>query len=127
VPGVGRSDHARSHFLVKDAAAYVRKQYQPKAGEDMQKRFPGASPATVDLLAKTLFFDPKKRIRIDDALAHPCFQEVQSNASQGMEKTARVDLAFDQEPELDERTLRRYFLANLKKFRPDIVVPPELA
>jgi mitogen-activated protein kinase 1/3 len=113
--------------LVKDAAAYVRKQYQPKAGEDMQKRFPGASPATVDLLAKTLFFDPKKRIRIDDALAHPCFQEVQSNASQGMEKTARVDLAFDQEPELDERTLRRYFLQNLKRFRPETNIPPELA
>merc|ERR1719248_565556 len=63
---------------------------QLKTGEDMQKRFPGASPATVDLLAKTLFFDPKKRIRIDDALAHPCFQEVQSNASHGMEKTAKV-------------------------------------
>ena len=38
-------------------------------------------------------FDPKKRIRIDEALAHPCFAEVQSNAQQGIEQTHEVRLA----------------------------------
>ncbi|KAG8816030.1 MAP kinase Pmk1 [Serendipita sp. 399] len=33
--------------------------------------FPNASPMAVDFLTKTLTFDPKKRISVEDALAHP--------------------------------------------------------
>ena len=33
--------------------------------------FPNASPLAVDFLARTLTFDPKKRITVEDALAHP--------------------------------------------------------
>ena len=33
--------------------------------------FPNASPMAVDFLTKTLTFDPKKRINVEDALAHP--------------------------------------------------------
>ncbi|KAJ3505677.1 hypothetical protein NLJ89_g7293 [Agrocybe chaxingu] len=33
--------------------------------------FPNASPLAVDFLTKTLTFDPKKRITVEDALAHP--------------------------------------------------------
>ncbi|KAJ7778271.1 mitogen-activated protein kinase [Mycena metata] len=33
--------------------------------------FPNANPLAIDFLAKTLTFDPKKRITCEDALAHP--------------------------------------------------------
>ncbi|RDB30738.1 Mitogen-activated protein kinase [Hypsizygus marmoreus] len=33
--------------------------------------FPNANPQAVDFLTKTLTFDPKKRITVEDALAHP--------------------------------------------------------
>ncbi|KAE9405068.1 kinase-like protein [Gymnopus androsaceus JB14] len=33
--------------------------------------FPNATPLAVDFLTKTLTFDPKKRITVEDALAHP--------------------------------------------------------
>ncbi|KAG1869919.1 MAP kinase precursor [Suillus subluteus] len=33
--------------------------------------FPNANPSAVDLLTKTLTFDPKKHITIEKALAHP--------------------------------------------------------
>ncbi|KAG9313627.1 kinase-like domain-containing protein [Chiua virens] len=33
--------------------------------------FPNANPLAVDFLAKTLTFDPKKRITVEEALAHP--------------------------------------------------------
>jgi len=33
--------------------------------------FPNANPLAVDFLTKTLTFDPKKRISVEDALAHP--------------------------------------------------------
>lgn len=33
--------------------------------------FPNANPLAVDFLTKTLTFDPKKRITVEEALAHP--------------------------------------------------------
>ncbi|KAJ7170013.1 CMGC/MAPK protein kinase [Mycena filopes] len=33
--------------------------------------FPNASPAAIDFLTKTLTFDPKKRMTVEEALAHP--------------------------------------------------------
>ena len=33
--------------------------------------FPNASPLAVDFLTKTLTFDPKKRLTVEQALAHP--------------------------------------------------------
>jgi len=33
--------------------------------------FPNANPLAIDFLTKTLTFDPKKRITVEDALAHP--------------------------------------------------------
>jgi mitogen-activated protein kinase 1/3 len=33
--------------------------------------FPNANPLAVDFLTRTLTFDPKKRITVEDALAHP--------------------------------------------------------
>ncbi|KIY47532.1 mitogen-activated protein kinase [Fistulina hepatica ATCC 64428] len=33
--------------------------------------FPNANPLAIDFLSKTLTFDPKKRITVEDALAHP--------------------------------------------------------
>lgn len=33
--------------------------------------FPNANPLAIDFLTKTLTFDPKKRISVEDALAHP--------------------------------------------------------
>ena len=56
----------------------------------LKRKLPSNYKALNSSIRADRSFDPKKRIRIDDALAHPCFQEVQSNASQGMEKTARV-------------------------------------
>lgn len=103
--------------LARDAAAYVRKQYSPKAGEDLTKRFPGASEATIDLLRRCLVFDPKKRIKIEQVCAHPAFGGVQSNAQESMpDGSKQVELEFEQELDLNETTLRKWFVKYHNKF-----------
>ena len=37
---------------------------------DLTQVFPEASPASLDLLRQLLIFNPNKRIKVDDALAH---------------------------------------------------------
>ena len=38
---------------------------------DFSTYFPAASPLALDLLGKMLLFDPRKRISVSEALAHP--------------------------------------------------------
>jgi serine/threonine protein kinase len=42
-----------------------------RKGKDFNVVFKGANPDAIDLLKKLLIFDPKKRITINEALAHP--------------------------------------------------------
>ncbi len=47
--------------------------------KDFAALYPNASPAALDFLRKTLTFDPKKRITVEEALAHPYLQAYVSN------------------------------------------------
>jgi len=126
---IGTPSDAEVEEMAKDAAAYVKKQYAPRPAEDLQKKFPGASPATLDLLGKCLTFDPKKRITIDEAIIHPCFSAVQSQTADGIPERNQIQigLEFEKEPELNEKVLRYNYLLQMQKFNPEIVIPAELS
>ena len=59
--------------------------------------FPNGNPLAIDLLEKMLCFNPKKRITIEQCLAHPYFKEVRDK---NLEKTAlhSFDWSFDKMP-----------------------------
>lgn len=41
-----------------------------------QHKFPNANPLAIDLLTKLLTFNPKKRIKVEDAIKHEYFKEI---------------------------------------------------
>jgi serine/threonine protein kinase len=43
---------------------------------DLATIFPDASPQALDLLGRMLVFDPKKRISVTEAMAHPYLAEL---------------------------------------------------
>ncbi|CAM9725062.1 unnamed protein product, partial [Heterosigma akashiwo] len=43
----------------------------PEAESQLAARVPGATPEALDLLGKMLRFDPRQRITVPEALAHP--------------------------------------------------------
>lgn len=49
---------------------------------DLSKLFPGANPLAVDLLARMLEFDPRRRISVEQALAHPWLAQLHDAASE---------------------------------------------
>ena len=72
---------------------------------NMLKMFPGANPEAVDLLQKMLQFDPRRRISVDEALAHPWLKELHDVAE---EPIAKAPYKFDFEgQEIPECELRR--------------------
>lgn len=54
-------------FKEKEALKKIGKNAQSR----FDQRFAGCPPETIDLLRKMLNFNPKKRITVDEALAHP--------------------------------------------------------
>ena len=89
-----------------------------KEGEDLSKRFPGSSPATLDLMKKCLVFDPAKRIKVEDAVKHEAFKGVQSSAADNMpDGSNQVELEFEKEPDLNEKALRKWFKHYADKFK----------
>ena len=49
---------------------------------DLSKLFPGASPLAVDLLGRMLQFDPRRRISVEQALAHPWLAQLHDEAAE---------------------------------------------
>ena len=63
---------------------------------DLALHFPDASPASIDLLRRMLVFDPRKRISVEEALAHPWLADLHARAP---EPTCEVvfDFSFEHE------------------------------
>jgi len=111
----------------EDAKRYIRC-FAERDSKPIQTidRFKGASLAAIDSLAKMLVFDPTERINVDQLLAHDLFKDIRKPGDLQVAKQ-KLFLDFELEPELDEPRLRKYFLLEARKMRPEIVIPPSLA
>ena len=76
-------DFISSPYARKYIASLPRK---PKV--DFAALYPDANPLAIDLLERTLVFDPRRRISVDDALAHPYLASLH-DASNGADVRAR--------------------------------------
>lgn len=93
------------------ARAYI--QGLPRSGKaDFRRIFPGTSPKALDLLEKMLQFDPRKRISVEQALAHPWLEQLHDPS---MEGSAPAPFKFDfEDQDLDETGLRRLVLNEMQ-------------
>ncbi|KAF2298346.1 hypothetical protein GH714_022762 [Hevea brasiliensis] len=67
---IGTPSEAELGFLNENAKKYIR-QLPPYHRQSFNEKFPNVHPAAIDLVEKMLTFDPRLRITVEDALAHP--------------------------------------------------------
>ncbi|KAL8271443.1 hypothetical protein Esti_004644 [Eimeria stiedai] len=108
----------------EEAKQYIRT-FAPKEAHDLAERFSASSPEALSLLKRMLVFNPKRRISVDECLAHPFFKEVRNPA---IEVTARekVRLPFNDWANMDEPQLRLGFLREMQRFHPNLQLPKTL-
>lgn len=94
------------------AIRYVAR-FPTQAGAGLKSEFPDVDQAMLDILQKMLIFNPKKRISVPEALAHPLLGEVR-NESVETRAPKMLVLGFDSEQNVDERTLRKCFYEQIR-------------
>jgi len=95
-------------FVTDPKAIEYLQSFPPKKRIDFVQKYPGAGPEAIDLLNKTLVFNPFFRTTVEECLNHPFVVPVREKT---LETSAaeQVKLGFEDEGELDEKRLRQLF------------------
>jgi hypothetical protein len=81
-------------FPSDDAVRFIR-HLGPMAPTPLSHVFPDAHPLALDLLSRMLVFNPKKRIKVEDALEHPFFATLHARAPAACDCPALFDYAYE--------------------------------
>lgn len=99
----------------KKALEYIQS-LPKKVKKPWSQVYPKASAQALDLLDKLLQFSPRKRISIDEALAHPYLASLHQD---GLQDTCQAPFNFDFEKQtMTKDVLRELIWEEVLKFRP---------
>jgi hypothetical protein len=109
----------RGYTIEKDAVKFLSTlpATRPQALEKLCHEC-NCSPETTDLLKRLLWFNPKERIAVDDALRHPFFRgvEVEWGVISALKVPNSLSFAFEDES-LPLETLRQYIQDEVAAFQ----------
>jgi len=111
---LGTQDEASLHFISSPKAKAWIQSLPAAPPASLPTLFPGASPAALDLLAAMLVFDPRRRISVDAALAHPYLASLHDPTLEPVAATPFV--ADGEEAELKEEQLKRKVYDEVMKY-----------
>ncbi|CAH0482414.1 unnamed protein product [Peronospora belbahrii] len=90
----------------------------PKPTKSLAQMFSESPPDALDLLQKMLVIDPKKRISVDDALAHPYLASIR-NVEEETTATSSFDFDFENE-KLTKPVLQKLIWDEMRHFHPEV-------
>jgi mitogen-activated protein kinase 1/3 len=97
----------------EDARRYVR-EFRKRTGTGIKEKLPYAGDDAVAFLNQMLQFSPQNRVSVDGALENSMVKELRRPDVNA--RPSQVVLAFEKEPDLGEKMLRKYFGEEIKKF-----------
>lgn len=76
---IGTPNEEDKSFVTDAKAQEYLEAFPPKDKTDLTTLYPGAGEEALDLLGRTLVFNPYFRISVDEALLHPFFKKVKKS------------------------------------------------
>lgn len=104
-------------FVTDEKAIEYLKSFSGKKRADFKDLFPAATSDCIDFLNRTLVFNPKKRITVDDALNHVMFKSIRDKKLE-ITSDFHISLPFEKEGDLGVPRLRQLFLEEIKLYHP---------
>ena len=86
-------------FITDQKAIEYIKSFPTKPKVNLAEIYPGCTKEAIDFLVQCLQFSPTKRIKIDEALAHPVFIKIRDLKRETIASNV-IDLPFEKEGEL---------------------------
>ncbi|OWM67874.1 hypothetical protein CDL15_Pgr010812 [Punica granatum] len=113
---IGTPSEAELEFLNENAKRYIR-QLPLYRRQSFTEKFPHVHPAAIDLVEKMLTFDPRLRITVEGALAHPYLNSLHDISD---EPTCMTPFNFDFEQRaLTEEQMRELIYREALAFNPE--------
>lgn len=92
-------------FVTDAKAIEYLKSFSSKRRVNFEEIYPGSSAEALDFLQKTIVFNPKKRLTIEEALHHPYLSKVRE-AKREVLSSGAINMDFEKEGELSGKRLR---------------------
>uniref|UniRef100_A0A6N2K9B2 mitogen-activated protein kinase n=1 Tax=Salix viminalis TaxID=40686 RepID=A0A6N2K9B2_SALVM len=113
---IGTPSEAELEFLNENAKRYIR-QLQLHRRQSFLEKFPTVHPAAIDLVEKMLTFDPRQRITVEGALAHPYLTSLHDISD---EPVCMTPFSFDFEQHaLTEEQMKELIYREALAFNPE--------
>lgn len=109
------SDEELSFITDQNGILYL-KSLKFRQKKDLKVKFPGSPEEALDLLSSMLKFNPNDRIRLDEALNHPFFDEVR-DASKEVEADFSLEFGFEKDSNLTMEKLRNLFIKVISSYK----------
>ena len=103
-------------FVTSDKAKRFLRKLPDKPPVSFSHQFPGTPRLALDLLRKMLQIHPRKRITVEEALAHPFFSQLHSPQDEPVAKKP-FDFSFEKE-KLTRLRLKELIWREVGYFRP---------
>jgi len=97
-------------FVTDAKAIEYLKSFKKRKRVDFKEIYPGSTNDAIDLLTKTITFNPKQRLSLDEALAHPVFDAVRKKELEIFDDVKPITIDFENEGYLDTKRLRELFI-----------------
>ncbi|RLM54399.1 ABA stimulation MAP kinase [Panicum miliaceum] len=113
---IGTPNESDLDFVNENARRYIR-QLPRHARQSFPEKFPHVQPLAIDLVEKMLTFDPRQRITVEGALAHPYLASLHDISD---EPVCLMPFSFDFEQHaLSEEQMKDLIYQEALAFNPD--------
>lgn len=119
---IGTPKRSEIKILKTEQAKSYLLSIKARPPKDFRKRFPGSSQSGVDLLAQLVRFDYRKRLTVDQALAHAWLRNVREPSSEVRHERIKFD--FEDIP-LKIRTIKSLIIDEIVKWQKGRIALPE--
>lgn len=112
---LGTPTEGDSDFVTDDKALDYLKSFSVKKRTDFKDIFPAGSKEAIDFMDRTIQFNPRSRVTVDEGLSHPLFEAIRDKSKE-IVASGSIKLDFEKEGELEEKRLRELFVSEMMQY-----------
>lgn len=112
---IGTPTEEDKSFVTDTKAQEYLEAFPVRAKTDLNTLYPGAGEEALDLLGRTLVFNPYFRLSVEEALAHPFFKKIRKTEKE-VASDKEIEIEFEKDT-LDRKKLRALFLEEIEYFK----------